>query len=105
MLRDFFLGAVKIHILYHASKEEIYGTEIMEELTRHGYEISPGTLYPTLHSLEDGKLLESVRRTVNGKVRRYYHITDTGQKALEEARLKIRELMHEIIYEEIPKKV
>ena len=50
--REFFLGFIKIHILYHASKETIFGVEIAEELARHGYSVSPGTLYPTLHRLE-----------------------------------------------------
>ena len=49
MLRDFFLGMMKIHILYHASQEQVYGAAMMEELGHHGYEISPGTLYPMLH--------------------------------------------------------
>ena len=49
--REFFLGFIKIHILYHASKEAIYGADIAAELARHGYNISPGTLYPTLHRL------------------------------------------------------
>ena len=52
MIRNIFLGFIRIHILYHASKEEIFGVEIMRELKRHGYSISPGTLYPILHSLE-----------------------------------------------------
>ncbi|MBI4757489.1 MAG: helix-turn-helix transcriptional regulator, partial [Chloroflexi bacterium] len=45
MLRDFFLGSIKVHILYHASQGPVYGIEMMEELRRHGYELSPGTLY------------------------------------------------------------
>ena len=59
VLKDFFLGFIKIHILYHASREPIYGVEILEELERHGYRLSPGTLYPTLHRLEKEGYLES----------------------------------------------
>lgn len=51
-LRDFFLGFIKIHILYHAAKEPIYDQEFSDELKRHGYEISFGTLYPIFHKLE-----------------------------------------------------
>lgn len=51
MIREFFLGFIKIHILYHASKDRICGVEIIRELERHGYAVSPGTIYPTLHSL------------------------------------------------------
>ena len=99
MLKDFFLGFIKIHILYHASKEPIYGAEIREELGRHGYYLSPGTLYPTLHRLEKDGYLERQSRVVAGKVRKYYAITEKGRGALNEARDKIRELVTEVIEE------
>ena len=97
MLRDFFLGMVKIHILYHASKEEVFGVALMEELGRHGFQLGPGTLYPVLHGLESEGLLFSERRPVDGKMRRYYRITEKGDRALWEARAKVRELVHEIL--------
>lgn len=99
MLRDFMIGSVKIHILYHASEGPVYGTALMEELGRHGYRIGPGTLYPTLHAMERNGLLHSERQTIAGRVRRYYTITPQGLKALEEARHAVRELMHEIFKE------
>ncbi len=99
MLKDFFLGFIKIHILYHASKEPIYGVEIQEELGRHGYYLSPGTLYPTLHRLEENGYLERCSKVVTGKVRNYYTITEKGRGALNEARDKIRELVTEVIEE------
>lgn len=97
MIRDFFLGFIKIHILYHASKEPIYGLWLIEELDRHGYKLSPGTLYPILHSLEEKTLLESYQQTVEGKIRKYYKITLKGKEALAEARQKIKELVSEVI--------
>ncbi len=97
MLRDFFLGFVKIHILHHAAEEPIYGLAIIEELQRHGYDLSPGTLYPILHGMERDGYLEQHDKTVKGKVRKYYTITDHGQKALLEAKQKIRELVDEVI--------
>jgi len=97
MLKEFFLGFVKIHILYHASKEPIYGAEILEELGRHGYRLSPGTLYPTLHRLSKEGLLSVEKRTVDGKIRKYYVITEQGLAALEEAKKKITELVNEVI--------
>lgn len=100
MLRDFFLGFVKIHILHHATEEPIYGLAIIEELRRHGYELSPGTLYPILHGLERDGYLEHHNKTVEGKVRKYYTITDQGQAALQEAKEKIRELVDEVIGDE-----
>jgi PadR family transcriptional regulator, regulatory protein PadR len=97
MLRDFFLGFVKVHILHHAAQEPVYGVALIKELGRHGYEISPGTLYPILHSLADEGYLTREERVVRGKVRKYYSITDSGREALAEARLKIEELVEEVL--------
>jgi DNA-binding PadR family transcriptional regulator len=97
MIRDFFLGFVKIHILHHAEVAPIYGLAMIEELRRHGYELSPGTLYPILHSLEGNGYLAREDRVVNGKVRKYYAITETGRVALIETREKIRELVGEVL--------
>ncbi|NQT31689.1 MAG: helix-turn-helix transcriptional regulator [Deltaproteobacteria bacterium] len=97
--REFFLGFIKIHILYHASKESIFGTEIAQELARHGYSISPGTLYPTLHRLEKAGYLKSSSQVVEGKVRKYYLATSAGKRVLEQSKKKIRELVTEVIEE------
>ena len=97
--REFFLGFIKIHILYHAAKEPIFGVEITKELARHGYSISPGTLYPTLHRLAKEGYLESSSRVVNGRVRKYYQATAKGELMLEESKGKIRELVTEVIEE------
>jgi len=97
--REFFLGFVKIHILYHASKEPIFGVEITHELARHGYSLSPGTLYPTLHRLEKDGYLESNSKVVKGRVRKYYQATAKGRMILEQSRQKIRELVTEVMEE------
>jgi len=97
--REFFLGFIKIHILYHASKEPIFGVEIAKELARHGYSISPGTLYPVLHRLEKEGHLESSSTVVNGKVRKYYQATAKGKLTLEQSKDKIRELVTEVVKE------
>ena len=95
--REFFLGFIKIHILYHASQEAIFGVAIAEELARHGYSVSPGTLYPVLHRMEKAGYLESSSQLFNGRVRKYYRATVAGRKALEEARKRIKELVTEVI--------
>jgi DNA-binding PadR family transcriptional regulator len=100
MLRDFFLGFVKVHVLHHATRGPIYGVWFLGELERHGYHLSPGTLYPLLHSLEDAGYLEREDRVVEGKVRKYYRITSLGESALSEARTKIRELVDEMLESE-----
>ncbi len=95
--REFFLGFIKIHILYHASKEPIFGVEITEELGRHGYNLSPGTLYPVLHRLEKAGYLESTSEVVNGRMRKYYETTGEGKHALEESKKRIKELVTEVL--------
>jgi DNA-binding PadR family transcriptional regulator len=97
MFRDFFLGFVKVHVLHHASRGPIYGVSFLAELARHDYHLSPGTLYPLLHNLEATGYLTREEQVVDGKVRKYYRITDLGQEALEESRSKIRELVDEIM--------
>jgi DNA-binding PadR family transcriptional regulator len=97
MLRHFFLGFIKIHILHHASEEPIYGLWIIEELGQHGYQLSPGTLYPILHALEADGLLRSSEQLVDGKIRKYYEITSKGRKTLAEVKKKIKELVDEVM--------
>jgi PadR family transcriptional regulator PadR len=96
---EFFLGFIRIHILYHASKEPIFGVGIVEELSRHGYYLSPGTLYPTLHRLVKEGYLEQGSKLVGGKVRKYYTITESGLEVLKQARDKISELVDEVLDE------
>jgi DNA-binding PadR family transcriptional regulator len=97
MLRDFFLGFIKIHILHHASKEPVYGLWLIEELGRHGYKLSPGTLYPILHKLEEEKLLKSYTENVSGKIRKYYRTTAKGIRTLTRIKEKIKELIEEVM--------
>jgi PadR family transcriptional regulator, regulatory protein PadR len=97
MLRDLFLGFIKVHVLHHAAQAPVYGLALMEELRRHGYTLSPGTLYPLLHGLEESGYLAHAPRVVGGKVRKYYTITPRGQEALADARTKMRELVAEVL--------
>ena len=82
MIKELYLGFVRIHILYHAAKGPTYGLWLMEELRHHGYRLSPGTLYPILHKMERGKYLKSYAELVNGKIRKYYKITLLGGNLL-----------------------
>lgn len=97
MLRDFFLGFIRIHILHHAAKEPVYGLWLIEELGHHGYKLSPGTLYPILHKLEKEGLLKTYEENVGGKIRKYYRTTAKGEKALEQIKEKIHELTLEVM--------
>jgi DNA-binding PadR family transcriptional regulator len=96
IIRKLFLGFIQIHILHHAKKEPFFGSWMIEELQEHGYDMSPGTLYPILHNMESKGLLEKEEKTVEGKIRKYYKITDIGIEVLEEAKRKAFELFKEI---------
>ncbi len=95
--RHIFQGFIRLHILYHAAKEPTYGAEITEELVRHGYRLSAGTLYPTLHLLEQLGYLRSYRVAVQGRWRTTYRATPAGRKVLKEARRKLQELVAEVL--------
>ena len=97
---DLFSGFIKLHVLHHASEHPIYGLWLIEELEEHGYRVSPGTLYPLLHSLEKTELLKSYNELYEGKIRRYYKITLNGRRQLKKAKLQLMELMGEILTKE-----
>jgi PadR family transcriptional regulator len=94
--KDLYSGLIRLHILYHASKGPIFGMSIIEELGRHGYKLSPGTLYPILHVLERKGYLKSNQKREGRQVRRFYRATAAGRKALAAAKVKVKELMGEL---------
>lgn len=94
--QDLYSGLIRLHILHHASKGEIFGLWMIEELARHGYKLSPGTMYPLLHSLEERGLLVSTEKREGRRYRRLYRITPAGRKSLLIARGKVRELFGEL---------
>ncbi len=102
MDRYFFLGFVRVHILHHACREPIYGAGIREELARHGYDLSPGTLYPLLGDLQRRGYLRRSQKVVEGRLRKYYRCTPAGRTALHEARQKIAELVEEVLEATVP---
>lgn len=97
ILRKLFLAFMRIHILYHAKKEPFFGLWMIEELKSHGYEVSSGTIYPILHTMEADGILTSEEKTIDGKVRKYYSLTAKGEEVLEEVKAKTNELTQEII--------
>jgi DNA-binding PadR family transcriptional regulator len=96
-MQELVRGAVRLHILHHAADGAVNGAWMAEELARHGYAISPGTLYPTLHRMEAGGLLSSTRRVHEGRTVREYTITPAGRKALRAGRRTLRELADEVL--------
>ncbi len=96
-MREFLRGAVQLHILHHAAEREIDGAWMSEELASHGYRISPGTLYPTLHRMQAEGLLSSRHDVVEGRRRRRYRATARGRRVLAKTRRALRELAGEVL--------
>jgi DNA-binding PadR family transcriptional regulator len=88
---------MRLHILHHAAEQEVYGAWMSAELARHGYQVSPGTLYPRLHAMQAQGLLSSRVIVVQGRRRRLYRITHAGRHALAEGRRALRELASEVL--------
>jgi len=95
--KDLYSGLIRLHILHHAVREPIFGLGMIQELARHGYQLSAGTLYPILHGLERrGYLTSKVVR--NGtRNRRVYRATPVGRRALTVARRRVLELFGELL--------
>lgn len=92
---DLLTGFIRLHILHHAAEQEIYGQWMIHELAHHGYRLSPGTLYPMLHAMEQKGYLVS-RAERDGRVmRKFYRATKLGKQGLKLAKTRIREFTGE----------
>ena len=97
--KDLYSGLIRLHILHHAVHEPVHGLGLIEELGRHGYRISAGTLYPMLHRMEEKGYLKSSETSEGKSRRRVYRATSAGRKALAAAKEKVRELFGELFEE------
>jgi PadR family transcriptional regulator PadR len=95
VVREFLLTFWKIHILHHAEEQGVYGQWMLEELSHHGYRLSPGTLYPLLARMERrGWLRATEPKTARDA--RVYRITAEGAKVLKRLRVSLGELKNEV---------
>ena len=100
LTREILLGFWKVHILHHCAEHPVIGQWVLSELRRHGYDISPGTLYPLLKRLERNGWLRSETAVGKGKQRRrYYHLTVRGATVLDVLRESVIELHEEVVEE------
>ncbi len=97
--REILLSFWKVHILHHAGEEPIHGQWIITELRRHGYEISPGTLYPLLQRLVRHGWLDVTAQGGGRRARKDYRLTAKGKKILKLIRAQIQELYDEVVAE------
>ncbi len=94
--RNLYTGLIRLHILHHAVEGPIFGQAMIDELSRHSYRLSAGTLYPILHGMERQGYLRSRLTLKEGRNRRVYRATPSGRKALVTARQRVRELFGEM---------
>ncbi|HET7349138.1 MAG TPA: PadR family transcriptional regulator [Acidobacteriaceae bacterium] len=99
-VKDLYSGLIRIHVLYHACTEGVFGHGMILELRRHGYRVSPGTIYPLLHGMEQRGLVRSSFAWIEGRRRKVYYGTRLGKKLLGEAKEKVGELSHELFEDE-----
>jgi PadR family transcriptional regulator PadR len=90
--RFLLAGLIRLHVLHHAVHEPVYGLAMIEELGRHGYKLSPGTLYPILHGLEERGLLVSKQERHGRSRRRVYTATRAGRAQLAAVKGQVHEL-------------
>jgi len=94
--KDLYSGLIRLHVLHHAGQRDIYGSWMIEELREHGYEISPGTLYPLPHGLARKGYLKVRQEGPSKRARRLYTTTAKGRAALADAKGKVQELFGEL---------
>ena len=97
--REILLSFWKVHILHHAGEEPVHGQWILGELRRHGYEISPGTLYPLLGRMERHGWLGSRKAGAGARARKDYRLTASGRKVLALVRSQLEEMHREVCRE------
>jgi len=96
--KSLYAGLMRLHILHEAEQQEICGVWVMDHLRQHGYDISPGTLYPMLHGLEKKGYLNSTKERVGKTMRRIYAITPEGIAVLGDAKNKVSELFGDLFH-------
>ena len=80
-------GSTSILVLSVLENKDLYGYRIIRELeirSENAFEMSEGTLYPILHALEKEKCLSAYWQEIDGRNRKYYHITKKGKKVLDD---------------------
>ena len=97
LTREVLLAFWKVHILHHASEGPVVGNWMLGELREHGYDVSPGTLYPLLRRMETYGWLRVERNPEGGaRSRKEYYLTDAGKLILDHLREQVAEMHREI---------
>lgn len=101
ILRELVLGLWKIHILHHAATEGVVGNHMLQELREHGYDVSPGTLYPLLRRMLQVGLIRCEEPSCSTHAAHRYVITESGAEILSLLRGYVAELHTELRHEHL----
>jgi DNA-binding PadR family transcriptional regulator len=93
MMQSFWQGILKFFVLHQAAQSPVYGGKLKKQLQDWDYDISPGSLYPLLHSLEKAVLLKSRVKIFKGRARKYYDITDEGRAVLAQMQEELADVL------------
>lgn len=93
-------GLLDVCVLAAIQSEDSYGYQIIKDIKPY-VDVSESTLYPILRRLEEGRLLTVRSVEHNGRLRKYYHITDAGKARIEDFKRDWKEM--ESIYRFITK--
>jgi len=85
-------GLLEVCVLAAIKKEDSYGYKIIKDMKPYA-EMSESTLYPILRRLEAAGLLTVRVAEHNGRLRKYYHITEAGLARLAEFRSEWQEIL------------
>ncbi len=93
-------GLLDVCVLAAIKNEESYGYKIIKDV-KPCIELSESTLYTILKRLENAKMLTVRSAEHNGRIRKYYRITDAGMERLREFMAEWKEIIS--IYEFVAK--
>ena len=85
-------GLLDVCVLASIKDEDSYGYKIIKDVKPY-VEISESTLYPILRRLEASKLLTVRSAEHNGRLRKYYHITELGLERIDEFKQEWNEII------------
>lgn len=85
-------GLLDICVLAAIKSKDSYGYQIIKDMKPY-IELSESTLYTILKRLESAQMLTVKTAEHNGRLRKYYHITGTGLKRIEEFKIDWQEIV------------
>lgn len=85
-------GLLDICVLAAIKDHESYGYQIIKDMKPY-MEISESTLYPILRRLETQELLTVRTMEYNGRLRKYYYITELGKSRIESFKKEWKEVI------------